>query len=102
MSNPTTFHNVSEKHLELLNQYVPIVAKVHGGHHPEFHRVHEIFDVLARKIKAAGLEKPVLDEEFIALRRITNNYAVPSDTCETYEAVYKMLGEMDQAYHEKM
>ena len=102
MSNQSTFHSVSEKHLALLNQYVPIVAKVHGGHHPEFHRVNEVFDVLDRKIKAAGLEKPVLDEEFIVLRRITNDYAVPSDTCETYEAGYKMLYEMDQAYHGKI
>lgn len=39
------------------------------------------------------------DEEFVKLREITSNYDVPGDTCETYEAVYQMLGEMDKVYH---
>ena len=51
-----------------------------------------------RKIKDAGSEVPDLNEEFAQLREITNNYTVPEDVCESYEAVYKMLAELDQAY----
>lgn len=99
MSNQTSFRAVSEKNLETLEQYVPIVAKVHGEHHPEFHKVRKIFDALRQKIKEAGAGKPDLEGEFVALRKITGDYTVPGDTCETYAAVYNKLGEMDKAYH---
>jgi len=33
------------------------------------------------------------------LRETTNNYTVPDDVCESYEAVYNMLSELDKAYH---
>ncbi len=47
----------------------------------------------------AGTGRPDLDSEFTRLRAVTDNYTVPSDVCESYEAVYKMLLELDQAYH---
>lgn len=99
MSASSSFRDVTEKHLKTLEQYVPIVARVHGNHHPEFHEVHQLFNTIQQKIKAAGDMQPDLEEAFTALRSVTGGYAVPGDTCETYEAVYKMLGEMDQAYH---
>jgi iron-sulfur cluster repair protein YtfE (RIC family) len=46
-----------------------------------------------------GSNKPELNQEFAQLREITNNYTVPVDVCESYEAVYKMLSEIDKAYH---
>lgn len=100
MSTQAKFHELAQQNMDTLKQYVPIVAKVHGGHHPEFHDVRKIFDTFCQKVEAAGKGMPKLDEEFEAFRKITDNYAVPGDTCETYEAVYRMLGEMDQAYHE--
>lgn len=99
MSNQEIFRELTQQNLGTLKQYVPIVAKVHGGHHPEFHEVHKIFKTLVPKIEAAKDSMPELAEEFIALRKITDDYSVPGDTCETYEAVYTMLGEMDRAYH---
>lgn len=39
-----------------------------------------------------------LDNEFKQLREITDNYTVPGDVCESYEAVYNMLSELDDAY----
>ncbi len=92
------FNQVKEKHLPRLEQYVPIVARVHGDHHPEFHQVKELFDLIHRKIQGAGAETPELNEEFIKLREVTSYYNVPGDVCESYEAVYKMLAELDQAY----
>lgn len=40
-----------------------------------------------------------LKDKFARLRDITGNYSVPEDVCESYEAVYKMLEELDIAYH---
>lgn len=94
----TTFNKVKEKHIEKLEQFVPIVDRVHGESHPEFHEVHRLFNVINEKIKKAGTEKPDLDKEFKELRKVTNNYTVPEDVCETYESVYNMLEELDRAY----
>ena len=57
-----------------------------------------LFDRLRSKVEAAGAGKPDLQDEFQELRRITN-YTVPEDVCESYEAVYRMLAELDQAYY---
>ncbi|MFA5524112.1 MAG: iron-sulfur cluster repair di-iron protein, ric [Tissierellales bacterium] len=97
MSKQLTFNQVKENNLKILKQYVPIVARVHGGSHPEFHEVHKVFDEIVKKTKKA--EKPELKEEFTELREITDSYTVPSDVCESYEAVYKMLSELDKAYN---
>ena len=98
MSKQLNFNQAKENNLKRLAQYVPIVARVHGGSHPEFHEVRKAYDELAKKVKDAGAEKPDLREEFIKLREITNNYTVPNDVCESYEAVYNMLAELDKAY----
>ena len=89
------FNRVKAEHLKTLAQYVPIVARVHGGNHPEFHEVRKIFDAINKKIKEAGTERPELNSEFKQLRKITDNYTVPDDVCESYAAVYKMLAELD-------
>jgi iron-sulfur cluster repair protein YtfE (RIC family) len=100
MANRQRFKEVKEKHMETLSMYVPIVARVHGGTHPEFHDVKAVFDALNEKIeKADSAETLKLDEEFEKLRGVTSNYTIPEDVCESYEAVYNMLKEMDEAYH---
>lgn len=99
MSKQLTFNQVKESHFTKLEQYVPVVARVHGGTHPEFHEVRKLYDTIIKKTKEIGAEKPGLNEEFEKLREITDNYTVPGDVCESYEAVYKMLAEVDKAYH---
>jgi len=99
MKNQIVFNEVIEKNLELLKQYVPVVSRVHGGSHPEFYEVHKMFDVIDVKISEAGSTKPELNVEFTKLREITNDYTVPGDVCETYEAVFSMLAELDKAYY---
>jgi len=94
----STFNEVRDRHFKTLEQYVPIVARVHGDKHPEFHEVHKLFEAINKKIKEAGSERPELNEEFAKLREVTNNYTVPADVCESYEAVYKMLAALDKAY----
>ncbi len=95
----TVFDQVKERTLKTLELYVPIVARVHGASHPEFHDVHRIYKEMTAKIGASGEEQPALESEFEQLRQITNDYTVPDDVCESYEAVYKILAELDEAYY---
>lgn len=99
MANKLISDEIKKNILPRLEQYVPIVERVHGSHHPEFHEVRKLFDVINKKINEAVSEKPELRVEFAKLREITKNYTVPEDVCESYEAVYKMLAEVDEAYH---
>ena len=73
-------------------------SKSSWWHHPEFHEVHKTFDAIIKKTEEAGTKIPELNEEFAHLREITDNYTLPGDVCESYEAVYKMLAELDEAY----
>lgn len=99
MSKHLTFDEVKKGNFKKLELYVPVVARVHGGHHPEFHEVRKLYDEIVRKL---GEGKSDLSEEFLKLREITGNYAVPADVCESYEAVYNMLAELDEAYREEV
>ncbi|HBN83176.1 MAG TPA: iron-sulfur cluster repair di-iron protein, ric [Clostridiales bacterium] len=99
MTKQVSFKKANEKIFKTLGQYVPIVARVHGGSHPEFHEVKKLFDTIHEKTKDSGTNNPELNEEFTRLRDVTNNYTVPGDVCESYEAVYNMLSEIDRAYH---
>jgi regulator of cell morphogenesis and NO signaling len=92
------FAEVKKHHMEKLELYVPVVARVHGGSHPEFMDVQEVFQSLLQKLASADKEAE-LSLEFSRLREITSGYTVPADVCESYEAVYSMLAELDSAYH---
>lgn len=94
----TKFNQAKASYLKRLEQFVPIVDRVHGAHHPEFHDVRKIFNTIIEKTKASNDEIPNLSEEFAALQKITENYKVPSDVCESYEAVFDMLSKLDKAY----
>lgn len=93
-----TFNEVVNKHMDNLELYVPVVERVHGPSHPEFYAVKKEYDAMVEKVNSDKLIE--LKDNFENLRKITNDYTVPSDTCETYEAVYTMLQELDQAYTE--
>ena len=86
-----------DKHIERLEQYTPVVERVHGESHPEFYEVRSLFDQINEKSKNHSDDLD-LNDEFNKLRECTNNYQVPEDVCETYEAVYSMLEELDKAY----
>ncbi len=95
----STFKEILEDHLEKLDLYVPVVARVHGDSHPEFHEVRKHYESLRKKV--AEDPESDLSLEFEGLRDITAHYLLPSDVCETYEAVYNMLRQLDKAYHSK-
>lgn len=48
------FNELKERYFDKLVQYVPIVAGVHGGHHPEFHEVHGLFKRIHEKVSETG------------------------------------------------
>lgn len=96
----TTFYKVNETNLKRLEQYIPVVDRVHGPSHPEFHDVRDLFERISLKAKKAEAGKLELANEFTRLREVTTNYSVPDDVCESYEAVYNMLSELDKAYQE--
>lgn len=95
------FNEQTRKHIEKLEQFTPIVERVHGQHHPEFFEVHQLFNQLNKKIKEADNHEVDLADEFKELRKVTTHYKVPNDVCESYEAVYNMLEDLDQAYFAK-
>jgi regulator of cell morphogenesis and NO signaling len=97
--NQPIFDKAQRKHLQVSKQYVPVVARVHGGHHPEFFEVQAVFKMILEKAKQTGPVKTGLAGEFARLREITDHYTVPDDVCESYEAVYGMLAELDRACH---
>ena len=96
----SAFARIVKEQAKNMELYVPVVARVHGGSHPEFHQVRAVYDEIVGKIKKAAGGRPDLAEDFARLRKITTDYTVPADTCETYEAVYRMLAQWDRAYSE--
>lgn len=93
-----TFNEVITNHFEKLDLYTTAITRAHGKNHPEAFEVRELFEKLSKKVKDAGANKPDLDVEFAQLRKITDNYAIPGDLCETYAGTYEMLSEVDKAY----
>jgi regulator of cell morphogenesis and NO signaling len=98
MAFTTQFNEAVTRLFPTLKQYVPIVERVHGEHHPEFHEVRALFNTLVEKTEAAASKNPELTEEFTKLREITADYTIPDDVCESYAAVYNMLAELDKAH----
>ena len=94
----TKFQEALEKNLDRMELYVPVVERVHWSAHPEFHGVRKLFEDIAGRSRKGEED---FSREFELLRGITNNYNVPCDVCETFEAVYEMLAELDQAYQDQ-
>lgn len=99
MTELNGFQEVINNYFEKLDIYTNAITKAHGKHHPEAFEVRELFETISKKIKDAEPNKPNLDAEFAQLRKVTDNYTIPQDVCETYAATYNMLSEIDQAYH---
>lgn len=79
---------MNEEIIQTLDKILPVVERVHGDHHPELHRVAELY----RQWRADPAA-----EIFPRLREATGNYAVPQDACPTYEKTYQLLAQLDKA-----
>lgn len=82
---------MTNRHIEKAAQLAPIVERVHGRHHPELTRVRQLTQELQRlENRATSLTL------FQELRTVTDNYAIPKDVCEAFEATYNALKRADQ------
>lgn len=89
-------NKVFTENMSTLKQFVPIVDRVHGGNHPEFHEVKADFEKLIGYVEQDDKEKA--GEVFENLRKVTENYTVPGDVCESYAKVYELLSQLDSEY----
>lgn len=92
---PEPFKQAIFKYFETLDLYTNAIVNAHGKNHPETLEVRKLFE----KVKNADRNNHYLDNEFTQLRKVTDNYAIPDDVCETYEATYQMLAEVERAYY---
>lgn len=79
------------EHLSTAVQLTPVLERVHGASHPELSRVNELTQRLSQIAESGETE-----ELFRELRRVTNNYEIPGDACEAYQAAYQALQAADQ------
>ena len=82
-----TDHNIAEA-----AKFAHLIERVHGAHHPELTRVREI--TLAIEASEDPTRRSAL---FTELRAVTQNYAIPDDVCETFEATYQALERADRS-----
>lgn len=80
---------MNEETIQTLNKIMPVVARVHGEHHPELHQMLELYN----EVKTAPSA-----ELFEELRDVTGNYAVPEDACPTCAKAYQLLETLDKAF----
>ena len=93
-----TDYNVTNK-LEDLDQLTRTIEKVHGKNHPELREVRQLFLAIQANVQEAMLDKKTLALQLERLRTITANYTPPEDGCQGYQKTYRLLKEMDFAYH---
>lgn len=82
---------MTNRHIEKAAQLAPIIERVHGEHHPELTRVREITEKLRRSNDATTAMTL-----FQELRSVTDNYGIPQDVCEAFEATYRALERADE------
>ena len=58
------FNDLVNKLFPTLEKFVPVVDRVHGNHHPEFHDVRKLFDTIKGKLKEEGTVKADLGEDY--------------------------------------
>ena len=85
--------NYLKENQEVLSTFTKAVTKVHGIHHPEVYKVREIYEKIEQKINTGDDN---LESEFKLLREITLNYQTPTDSCEAFRSVYKILKTADE------
>jgi len=84
---------VTDQNLARAAELASLIERVHGATHPELTRVRQI--TLA--LQQSGNETRTI-ELFNELRTLTQNYALPDDACEAFEATYQALERADRQH----
>lgn len=81
---------------EKLTMYTGAIAKVHRRLHPEVQEVKALYDEILVEVKKDDSTNlmPLFDQ----LTQVTHGYDIPTDTCQTFEAVYQALQMADKLY----
>lgn len=84
---------MADQNIARAAQFAPIIERVHGAHHPELTRVREI------TLQLQQTDNPTHRSDlFTELRTVTDNYAIPDDVCEAFEATYQALERADRKH----
>lgn len=124
-----THHNYLRKVLPEALELLSTIMRVHGGNHRELFKIYQLFgslktDLEQHLLKEENLLFPLLNNathnitevksltnEIItehetagdilrALRRESNDYALPEDACATYQKAYHLLVEIEGDLHQ--
>lgn len=79
-----------KEQIVVLDKVLPTVVRVHGKEHPELSSIMDAYG----KFKVS-YENGKGEEELAEIRKLSNNYTLPSDACEAYTKVYKAFSEID-------
>lgn len=92
------YTDLLESYMEKLDVFSMAITRAHGKSHPETFQVRELFEAIREKTEQSSPNQLNLDMEFNQLRKVTDDYRIPDDVCETYEQTYIMLSNIDKAY----
>ncbi|QLK86401.1 iron-sulfur cluster repair di-iron protein, ric [Staphylococcus sp. 17KM0847] len=81
-----------ESNHDTLELYTQAITKAHGKNHPEVFEVRKIYKSIQDKAQHNNWD---LSNAFLELRRLTNQYMIPNDACETMTQTYQMLKHFD-------
>ncbi|NLK99025.1 MAG: iron-sulfur cluster repair di-iron protein [Epulopiscium sp.] len=123
-----THHGYLRKTLPEIAELLSIVLRAHGKNHKELFEVYRLYgqlkaDLEQHLLKEETLVFPIVGEEeelnqikeltheiiteheaagevLRELRRITKDYQLPADACETFAKTYKNLEELEQDLHQ--
>lgn len=124
-----THHGYLRKALPKTAELLNVILRVHGKNHPELFEVYSLFgqlktdleqhllkeetmlfpdfeDSIANKNEILHLTKTIINEheaagEILAkLRKVTKEYSLPEDGCETFAKTYEMLEEIEEDLHQ--
>lgn len=122
-------HNYLREALPKASELLTTIIRVHGANHKELFDVYKLFGTLKadleqhllkeetilfpafeqeedNKDRIQNLSVEIINEHEAAgeilseLRRITNDYAVPQDVCETFRKTYQLLEEIEDDLHQ--
>ena len=80
--------------IQELVKILPVVVRVHGENHSELAEVGELYAKLRAAMDAGKDEEA--KEYMQQLRKVSKDFAVPSDACPTYAKTYEDLVALEQ------
>lgn len=87
------------KEEEILFPYIKYLVKVKNGEN-KFEKPY--FGKIGNPINMMELEHQSAGEDMYAIRRLLNNYTLPSDACDTFRIMLRELKEFEEDHHKHL